>query len=86
MVNDERTTMNTKTIYLDFTYEENTIEEALRNFRKEIPTYVAINLHEDRTEYRWPVIECVVPEDKALEFVTGYFGGDIEQAKHILED
>jgi hypothetical protein len=79
------TSKNTKTIYLDFTYEENTIEEALDNFRKEIGSYAVVNLYEERTQYSWPVIECIVPEDKALEFVTGYFGGDTEQARFILE-
>jgi hypothetical protein len=80
--------MNTKTIYLDFTYEENTIEEALDNFRKESSSFanVIINLHKARTEYSWPVIECIVPEDDALNFVTAYFGGDTEQAKYILEN
>jgi hypothetical protein len=82
------TAQNTKTIYLDFTYEEDTIEEALNNFRKECSSFanVVINLHEERTEYSWPVVECIIPEDEALEFVTAYCGGDTEQAKYILED
>jgi hypothetical protein len=80
------TTQNTKTIYLDFTYEESSIEEALDNFRKECSPNAVINLHQERTEYSWPVIECIVPEDEALEFATGYFGGDVEQAKYFLED
>jgi hypothetical protein len=82
------TSKNTKTIYLDFTYEESTIEEALDNFRKECSSIedVVINLHEERTKYTWPVIECIVPEDKAYEFALAYFGGDSEQARFSLDD
>jgi hypothetical protein len=82
------TTQNTKTIYLDFTYEEKTIEEALDNFRKECSSIadVVINLYEERTQYSWPVIECVVPADKVFEFTLAYFGGDTEQALFHLED
>jgi hypothetical protein len=82
------TSKNTKTIYLDFTYEESTIEEALDNFRMECSSIkdVVINLYEERTEYTWPVIECIVPEDKAYEFALAYFGGDSEQAMFHLED
>jgi predicted CopG family antitoxin len=81
------TTQNTKTIYLDFTYEEGTIEEALGNFRKECSSFadVVINLYEERTQYSWPVIECIVPEDKADEFALAYFGGDSEQARFSLD-
>ena len=81
------TSKNTKTVYLDFTYEENTIEEALDAFRKECSSFadVVINLYEERTEYSWPVIECIVPEDKIYEFTLAYFDGDTEQALFHLE-
>lgn len=79
------TNKNTKTIYLDFSYEEDTIEEALDNFRKEFP-YAIVNEHVARTEYQWPEIECIVPEGMALEFLTMYHGGDIDQAMEFMED
>ena len=82
------TNKNTKKIYLDFTYEENTIEEALDNFRKECSSFadVIINLFHERTQYAWPIIECIVPEENAFEFVLAYFDGDTEQAEFALEN
>jgi hypothetical protein len=78
------TTKNFKTIYLDFAYDTDTFAESLYEFRKVYP-YAVVN-PTGNTANGWPIIEAVVPADMALQFLTEYHGGDVDQAMEFMED